>query len=113
MREYRQHGGQQAATAALPDVRARLLWFGANYAATPRVTLTGAVYRQDVLDAPAQADPVMFVGRMKYALSPRTDLYATAAWARARHGRPVSLARDEPGFGSSQRSIVAGIQHRF
>lgn len=52
-------------------------------------------------------------GRLKYALSPRTDLYLTAAKARARHGRRAGLGRDEAGFGSSRRSIMAGIQHRF
>lgn len=111
MRDYRQEG----ANALLPDVRARLYWFGANVAVAPRTTLSGALYYQDVRGVPVDtdADPLMLVGRVKYALSTRTDLYATAAYAKAGHGRPVSLARDEAGFGSSQRSIMAGIQHRF
>lgn len=110
MRDYRQD-----AVGPGPDVRGRLVWFGANYALGPRTTLTGAVYLQDVRNVPSGtgADPRMLVGRVRYALSPRTDLYATAAYARAEHGRLVGLARDEAGFGSTQRSIMAGIQHRF
>lgn len=110
MRDYR-----LAPAAPGPDVRARLYWGGANYLVTPVLTATGAVYYQDVLDVPrgTDADPVMIVGRLRYALSKRTDLYLTGAYAKARHGQLVSLARDEAGFGSTQRSILAGMQHRF
>ncbi|PQO95223.1 porin [Massilia phosphatilytica] len=110
MRDYR-----LAPSAPGPDVRARLYWGGANYLVTPRLTATGAVYYQDVRNVPrgTDADPVMLVGRLRYALSKRTDLYLAAAHAQARHGQLVSLARDEAGFGSTQRSIVAGMQHRF
>jgi predicted porin len=98
-----------------PDVRARLYWAGGNYAATPAVTLAAAVYYQDVRDVPAEtdADPVMYVIRARYALSKRTDLYVTAAHARADHRRTVGLSREDIGHGSSQRGVVAGIQHRF
>jgi predicted porin len=110
-RDYRLEPGD----ALTPEVRARLYWAGANYLITPVVTLTGAVYYQDVRNVAAQtdADPVMVVGRGRYALSKRTDLYMVAAYAKARHGQSVSLARDEVGYGSNQRSILAGIQHRF
>jgi predicted porin len=79
------------------------------------LTATGAVYYQDVLNVPrgTDADPVMVVGRLRYALSKRTDLYLTGAYAKARHGQLVSLARDEVGFGSTQRSVLVGMQHRF
>jgi predicted porin len=110
MRDYK-----LAPAAAGPDVRARLVWGGANYLVTPVLTATGAVYYQDVKNVPrgTDADPVMVVGRLRYALSKRTDLYLTGAYARARHGQLVSLARDEAGFGTTQRSVLAGIQHRF
>ena len=71
------------------------------------------VYYQDVRHGSREADPVMVVGRLRYALSRRTDLYVTAAYARARHGQLVGLARDEAGYGSRQKSVLAGIQHRF
>jgi predicted porin len=98
-----------------PDVRARLYWGGANYLVTPVLTLTGAVYYQDVRNVPhgTDADPVMVVGRLRYALSKRTDLYMTGAYARAQHGQLVALARDEAGFGTTQRSVLVGMQHRF
>jgi predicted porin len=107
MRDYRQ------TSATSPDVRGRLYWAGANVMAAPATTLTGAVYWQDVRHGAVQADPVMVVGRWRHALSRRTDLYVTAAYAKAKHGAPVSLARDEVGFGNSQKSVLAGIQHRF
>jgi predicted porin len=111
VRDYRRDPGQ----AGIAEVRGRLYWIGANYQLTPAVTLTGALYRQDILDvpAPADADPAMFVARVRYALSRRTDLYAVAAHARADHNARVSLSRDEIGYGSRQRSLVLGIQHRF
>jgi hypothetical protein len=37
----------------------------------------------------------------------------TAAYAKAKNGQLVSLSRDDVGYGSNQRGIVAGIQHRF
>jgi predicted porin len=111
VRDYRLESGK----ALTPDVRARLYWAGANYMTTPVVTLTGAIYYQDVLavPAPADADPVMLVGRVRYAMSRRTDLYVTAAYAKARNGQLVSLSRDDAGYGSKQRSVVVGMQHRF
>lgn len=98
-----------------PEVRARLYWAGASYLLTPLLTLTGAVYYQDVRNvaAGADADPAMVVARLRYALSKRTDMYAMTAYARARNGLRVSLARDDAGFGSTQRGTAVGIQHRF
>jgi predicted porin len=110
-RDYR----LKAAKALTPDVRARLYWLGANYQLTAPVTLTGAVYYQDVRNVKANtdADPIMYVARARYALSKRTDLYTVAAYARAEHNQLVSLSRDDAGFGSNQRSLSVGIQHRF
>ncbi|MES2262909.1 MAG: porin [Pseudomonadota bacterium] len=110
-RDYRLAAGK----AATPAVRARLYWTGASYVLTPADTLTGAVYYQDVRNvaAAADADPVMYVVRLRHALSRRTDLYLAAAHARTRQGAPVSVSRDDPGFGDTQHGFVAGIQHRF
>jgi predicted porin len=110
-RDYR----LQAAKALTADVRARLYWLGANYQVTGPVTLTGAVYYQDVRNVPAHtdADPIMYVARARYALSKRTDLYTVAAYAKARHNQLVSLSRDDVGYGSDQRNVSVGIQHRF
>jgi predicted porin len=107
MRDYQQEA------AGAPDVRARLYWAGTTAMVTPAVTLAGVVYYQDVRHGPAEADPFMAVGRVRYALSRRTDLYVTAAYAKAKRGQLVGLARDEAGFGGNQKSVLAGIQHRF
>jgi predicted porin len=110
-RDYRHDGG------AAPAIHARLLWAGANYQLTPALTATAAFYRQDVRDAVpnAGADPdaTMLVTRLRYALSPRTDLYAVVARATTGAGAHVSLARDEVGYASGQRSLVLGLQQRF
>jgi predicted porin len=105
----------RAAKAGTPDVRARLYWAGVSYLILQNVTLTGAAYYQDVRNVATSldADPLMYVGRVRYAIGKRTDLYALAAYARARHGQLVSLSRDEAGFDSNQRNVSAGIQVRF
>jgi predicted porin len=110
-RDYR----LQAAKPLTPDVRARLYWLGANYQLSSPVTVTGAVYYQDVRNVPvnSQADPIMYVARLRYALSKRTDLYTVGAYAKSKHNQLVSLSRDDAGFDSDQRSLQVGIQHRF
>jgi predicted porin len=97
------------------DVRARLYWAGANYMITPSDTLTGAIYYQDVRSVVpgSDADPTMLVARLRHALSKRTDLYLSAAYAKSKHERVVAISRDDLGFDDTQRGIVAGIQHRF
>ncbi len=110
-RDYRLAAGKPAT----PTIRATLYWAGASYLLTPVDTLTGAVYYQDIRNvaAAADADPVLYVARLRHALSKRTDLYLTAAYAKSKHGKPVSISRDDPGFGDTQHGLVAGIQHRF
>ena len=103
------------ATSGKPDLRATLYWGGVSYLTTPQVTLTGAIYYQDVKNVAANtdADPIMYVARVRYALSKRTDLYVAGAYAKAKHKQLVSLSRDDAGFGDTQRGLIAGIQHRF
>jgi predicted porin len=105
----------EAAKAGTPDIRATTWWGGASWFATPAVTLTGAVYYVDVKNVAlnTDADPVMYVARAMYALSKRTDLYVAAAYAKADNGKLVGLSRDDAGFGSTQKGLTAGIQHRF
>ena len=101
--------------AAPADVKADTYWTGVAWKPVPNVTLTGAVYYMNVKNtaASADADPLMFVARYRYALSKRTDLYATVAYAKAKHDQLVGLSRDDPGFGDTQRGAIVGIQHRF
>lgn len=111
LRDYKLVAGK----AATADVKATTYWGGVSYLITPAVTLTGAVYAVDVKNVAANtdADPVMYVARAMYALSKRTDLYASAAYAKAQNGKLVGLSRDDPGFGTTQAGFTAGIQHRF
>ncbi len=103
------------AAATARDVRGTLYWGGVSYKTTPVITVTGTVYYQDVknLAANLDADPIMYVARLRYALSKRTDLYLAGAYAKAKHGQLVSLSRDDAGFGDTQRGLIAGVQHRF
>lgn len=110
-RNYRTESGKDAT----PDVKATTYWTGLAYKAAENVTLTGAIYYVDVKNVAAgkDADPIMYVARYRYAASKRTDLYATLAYAKAKHGQLVGLSRDDAGFGDSQRGFMLGIQHRF
>lgn len=111
MRGYKLESGK----AATADVRGDTYWGGVSYSIKPAITLTGAVYHVNVKNVAAgqDADPTMYVLRSLYALSKRTDLYAAAAYAKAKNGKLVSLSRDDAGFASTQAGITAGIQHRF
>lgn len=90
-------------------------WLGASYVPAPNWTLTAAYYYQDIKNmAPSKdADPGMLSLRAKYALSKRTDIYISAAQAKAKNNLAVGVSRDDPGFGSSQSSATVGMQHRF
>lgn len=97
------------------DIRANTYWVGVTYKATPALTLTGATYYTDVRNVArgTDADPVMYVLRARYALSKRTDVYLTGAYAKAKNDKLISLSRNDVGFGDSQRGIMSGVQHRF
>lgn len=110
LRSYRLRSG----SAGVADLRGDTYWGGVTWLAGP-VTLTGAVYHVNTRELPAarDADPTMLVARAMYSLSKRTTLYLSAAHARAAHGQPISLSRDDAGTGDTQTGITAGIQHRF
>ena len=110
MRSYKLQAGRPETA----DLRGNTYWGGLTRV-IDKVTLTGAVYHIDTRKLPAaqDADPTMFVVRGMYALSKRTVLYLSAAHAKADHGQPVGLSRDDPGFASTQTGVTAGIQHRF
>jgi predicted porin len=101
--------------AATADVKATTVFGGVAYKIQPNVTLTGAVYHIDVKNVAAgkDADPTMYVARVRYALSKRTDLYVATAYAKAKNGQLTGLSRDDAGFGTNQRGLIGGIQHRF
>ncbi len=97
------------------ELQSDMFWTGLSYQLTPVWNLTGAYYYQDLknLAAGADADPGMLVGRAKYALSKRTDIYIAAAYVKGANGKLVGVSRDDVAFGTSQNSATVGIQHRF
>ncbi|RBA22955.1 porin [Herminiimonas fonticola] len=111
---YRNYKKTFANNAA--DVRSDFYWTGLSYKATPALTLIGLFSYQDIKNVAANtdADPYMLSLRAKYALSKRTDLYLSAAYAKAKNQKLVGLSRDDAnGFANNQAGMVAGIQHRF
>lgn len=110
MRGYELDSGR----AGSADLRADTYWGGISRT-IDNVTLTGAVYHVNTRDLPSveDADPTLFVVRGMLALSKRTDLYLSLAHAKADHGQLIGLSRDDPGYGSTQSGVTAGMQHRF
>lgn len=51
--------------------------------------------------------------RANYALSKRTVLYLSGAFAIAKHDQKVGVSRDFAGYGTTQVGVTAGIQQRF
>lgn len=106
MRAYQSRGANA--------LRAHTFWGGVTRE-IDALTLTAAVYHIDTRNHGAlpDANPTLLVLRAMVALSPRTVLYLSAARARAAEGQTISLSRDDVGYGSTQRGLTAGIQHRF
>jgi predicted porin len=100
------------ASGATP-LRSDFYWGGATYKFTPALSLIGTVYYQNQKNLAVDADPIMYSVRLKYALSKRTDLYASGAYAKAKNNQLVGLSRDDVGFADSQLGVTLGMQHRF
>ena len=111
LRDYNLTAGR----AATADVEATTTWGGVAYKPNEVTTITGAVYHVDVKNVAANtdADPTMYVVRYRYALSKRTDVHISGAYAKAKHGQLTGLSRDDAGFDTNQRGLITGMQHRF
>jgi predicted porin len=111
LRDYKLVAGK----ALTVDVDATTTWAGIAFKANEVTTLTGAVYHVNVKNVAAgkDADPTMYVARYRYALSKRTDLHVSAAYAKAKNGQLTGLSRDDAGYADSQRGVTVGMQHRF
>lgn len=108
---YRHYKKTPASGAA--DLRSDFIWGGGSYKLAAAWTLIGAFYYQNQKNLARDADPVMYALRLKYALSGRTDLYVSGAYAKAKNGLPVGLSRESIGSGDSQAGVTLGMQHRF
>jgi predicted porin len=111
LRDYKLAAGR----AATADVEATTTWGGVAFKPNEVTTLTGAVYHINVKNVAAgrDADPTMYVLRYRYALSKRTDVHVSGAYAKAKNGQLTGLSRDDAGFANSQHGITVGMQHRF
>ena len=93
------------------------LWFGGvRYRVMPALQVTTAVYYQSNKTKNV-SNSIMGVLSSDYALSKRTDVYATVAYAAAtRYANgtftPVGVT-DETAFGANQTGVTVGIRHRF
>ena len=98
------------------------LWsLGAAYALTPAVTIDGSVNYIKFKDAPESSKSMLYVARVKYALSKRTSVYASAAYVN-NSGVANSTANSASGGtpqdfavagGVNQTAVMAGLRHNF
>ena len=95
------------------DQRSDFYWGGVTWKFTPAMSVIGAIYYQNIKNVANDADPIMYSLRLKYAMSKRTDLYLSTAYAKAKNNQLVGLSRDDVGFGTSQFGMTLGMQHRF
>ncbi|QUN32442.1 porin (plasmid) [Cupriavidus sp. KK10] len=108
--------GAQAANAG-----SNLYWAGLAYKFTPAFSLTSAAYYQDFRQT--GADPWQFVVTGDYALSKRTDLYASVSYALNKDNSYLGVNGYNSGSGSTavyniepgknQFGGVVGVRHRF
>ncbi|MFM0055255.1 porin [Paraburkholderia phytofirmans] len=110
MAGYRNY--RRAFRTATPALRSEMYWIGGQYEITPALTLSAAIYHQDIKDT-SDADPTLFSLRAQYALSKRTSLYLAGGYAMAKHGNAVSVSRDLTGAADTQAGVTVGIQQRF
>ncbi|MGO4157346.1 porin [Cupriavidus sp. YAF13] len=97
-----------------------LYWTGLAYQLTPAFSLTGAAYYQDFRNS--GADPWDFVATADYALSKRTDLYASLSYVKNKGNSNLSVngfnnnSPTDSAYvqaGASQIGATVGIRHKF
>ncbi|MBA1364075.1 porin [Burkholderia gladioli] len=96
---------------------AQALWFaGVRYPVMRNLKVTAAYY-YDQDKTPGNSNTWMGVLSTQYALSKRTSLYATVAYAQTTRGKngtytPVGTT-DATAFGPNQTGVTLGMFHRF
>jgi len=98
------------------EIRAGMAFAGMRYQVTPAVKLTTAYYYQ-INETAKVSNSWLGIFSSDYALSKRTDVYATLAYAEStRNGNgsytPVGVT-DATAFADNQTGITIGIRHRF
>jgi len=108
--------------------RSDLYSLGASYALTPAVTIDGSVNyinfknaRNTTNSSDESSSSWLYVARVKYALSKRTSVYASAGYV-TNNGAAISAANSgsggtnldyAPAAGNNQTSVMAGVRHSF
>ncbi|MFM0154462.1 porin [Paraburkholderia sediminicola] len=100
------------ASGAPGSSAANLYWGGAQYRVNAGLALTAVGYYQDIHGS--GADPWLAVFSADYTVSKRTDLYATAAFARNKGKSALGVGgygTVAPGY--DQTGVVVGMRQRF
>lgn len=92
------------------------LWFiNAAYAASPSVTVDGALYHIRLKDLSEKA--TYYLLRSTYSLSKRTAVYAAVAHVSNGGNLNYAVSGGSPGTnpaaGNNQTGVMAGLRHRF
>lgn len=94
-----------------------LYWASVEYQVNAPLSVLAAVYREDL--ANTKSDPTMLVLNATYALSKRTDVYVTTAYASAKRDgnvqTPVGVVRtsEQTPYYANQTGAIVGVRHRF
>lgn len=97
-----------------------LISLGAAYALTPAVTIDGSVNYIKFKNGDEDAKSMLYVARVKYALSKRTSVYASAGYVNnsgiansAANSGSIGAEAYTPAAGNNQTSFMAGVRHSF
>uniref|UniRef100_UPI003F493BE6 porin n=1 Tax=Cupriavidus yeoncheonensis TaxID=1462994 RepID=UPI003F493BE6 len=107
-----QYGGANGSTALTSTLRTDMYWLQASYSLTPAFSLTGSAYYSN--NRNSNQDPWLFIALADYALSKRTDIYLTGAYALNRNGSSLAVGTGnavQPG--SNQTGVLLGMRHKF
>jgi len=106
------YGGANGSTALTSTLRTDMYWLQASYALTPVLSLTGSAYYNN--NRNNSQDPWLFIALADYALSKRTDIYLTSAYALNRNGSALAVGSGntvQPG--ANQTGVLLGMRHKF
>lgn len=105
--------GQNKSAIGTVTQRDDFWWLGVNYRATGTLTLSAAYYQQNIKTGLGNpADPKQLTLQAIYALSKRTDLYASLAHAK-NAGVNFAATSTLGANANSQSGAAMGIRHRF
>lgn len=100
-----------------PDRHSDFIWLGLAAPLDGRNTLSFGYYHVNVRNDSKgiNGNPNLLAMRLKHAMSKRTDLYATAAYAWNPSGDPVGVGNSARLYAENGRQIGLnfGIRHRF